>query len=536
VHRKLFTASLLAAFMAGTANADTLRDALVSAYNYNPTLAGQREELKATDANVAIAKAAGRPQLSGQVGVNRNLATSGILDTGAGHGPTLSATAQLSYPLFNGGAVRNSVNAAKTRVEADRANLRAVEGDIFSQATAAYMNVIRDRSIVELNQNNVKVLETNLEATQDRFQIGDLTRTDVAQSEARLQLGRAQLATAQGQQTSSEATYRQVIGNQPGVLQPPPPLPPLPTTPDEAVRIALANNPDLVSITRQAVAAGYDVRVAEAGRLPTLSGVVSSTYVDTLGRSQTDIFTGESIPNRGNQTTVGVQANVPIFQGGLPGARTRRAQALEGQTLQQVVGTERAVVQATRSAFATYDAALKAIQAQTVAVQSNELALEGTRAEQSVGTRTVLDVLNAEQELLNSQVALVSAKRDAYVAGFQLLNAMGQAEARDLGLDGGPLYDPLGNYRRVANSWNDWAQDPRHNSVSPRTVSPEELPPVPVVAPALLNSNLSPPPSNQTGISPSQADHPSRLTAATAQTPAPVETNQPPSGVTPPQQ
>jgi outer membrane protein len=515
--------------MAGTANADTLRDALVSAYNDNPTLTAQREEVKATDATVAIAKAAGRPQIGGQVGLNRDLSRSGILETG-GHGPTLSATADLSLPLFNGGAVKNSVRAAKTRVEADRATLRAVEGDIFTQAVSAYMNVIRDRSIVELNQNNVKVLETNLEATQDRFQIGDLTRTDVAQSEARLQLGRAELATAQGRETSSEATYREVIGHQPGQLQPPPPLPPLPTTPEEAVQIALANNPDLVSITRQAVAAGYDVRVAEAGRLPTLSGVLSSTYVDTLGSSETDIFTGESVPNKGSRTTLGIQANVPIFQGGLPAARTRRAQALEGQALQQVVGTERAVVQAARAAFATYDAALKAIQAQTVAVQSNELALEGTRAEQSVGTRTVLDVLNAEQELLNSQVALVTAKRDAYVAGFELLNAMGQAEARDLGLDGGPLYDPLGNYRHVADNWNDWAQDRRHNSVASRTVSPEELPPVPVVAPALLNSKASPPPTSQTGISPSQADNPSQLTVSTA------PPDQTPSGVTQPRQ
>ena len=138
---------------------------------------------------------------------------------------------------------------------------------------------------------------------------------------------------------------------------------------------------------------------------------------------------------------------------------------------------------ATRSAFATYEAAQKAIQSNSVAVQANELALEGARAEQSVGTRTVLDVLNAEQELLNSQVALVTAKRDAYVAGFQLLNAMGQAEAHDLGLDGGPLYDPLGNYRRVAGSWNDWATDPRHVPVATRTVDPTEMPQQPAVTP-----------------------------------------------------
>src|SRR3954466_12070803 len=225
LYRKLLTGTLIAALMAGTAAADTLRDALVSAYRTNPTLTAQRESLRATDATVAIAKAAGRPQVSATVGLNRDLSRSGILDTG-GKGPTLSGGVDLSYPLFNGGSVRNSVKAAETRVEAGRATLRAVEGDVFVQAVSAYMDVIRDRAIVELNQNNVKVLETNLEATRDRFEIGDLTRTDVAQSEARLQLGRSQLARAQGRATSSEATYRQVVGHQPGQLAPPPPLPP----------------------------------------------------------------------------------------------------------------------------------------------------------------------------------------------------------------------------------------------------------------------------------------------------------------------
>jgi outer membrane protein len=158
--------------------------------------------------------------------------------------------------------------------------------------------------------------------------------------------------------------------------------------------------------------------------------------------------------------------------------------------LEQVVGTERAVVQTTRAAYANYDAAQKAIQAETVAVQANELALEGNRAEQSVGTRTIIEVLNAEQELLNSQVALVTAKRDAYVAGFQLLNAMGQAEARALGLDGGPLYDPLGNYRRVAGNWNDWASDPRHPTVATRTVAPEEMPATPIVMPQIDSARV----------------------------------------------
>ena len=493
--RKLISTSLLAALMAGTASADTLREALVSAYQTNPTLTAQRETLRGTDATVAIAKAAGRPQVSSTVGINRDLSRSGILETNA-KGPTLSASVDVSYPLFAGGAVKNSVRAAKTRVEAGRATLTAVEGDVFTQAVSAYMNVIRDRSIVELNANNVKVLQTNLEATRDRFQIGDLTRTDVAQSEARLQLGRSQLAQAQGQLTASEATYRQDIGHAPGNLAPPPPLPPFPATSDEAVRIALANNPDLISISRQAIAAGYDVHVAEASRLPTLSAVGSGTYVNELGGA---IGIG-NVPSKGGQTTVGLSANIPIFQGGLPAARIRQAQAQQGQVLEQVVGTERAVVQAARAAFAEYDAAEKAIQSNTVAVQANELALEGARAEQSVGTRTVLDVLNAEQELLNSQVALVSAKRDAYVAGFQLLNAMGQANAKDLGLDGGPLYDPLGNYRHVANNWNDWASDPTHQPVATRTVSPQEMPANPVVTQTIDPARVDASPATIPGV------------------------------------
>ena len=494
--RKLITGTLVAALMAGTASADTLREALVAAYRTNPTITAQREALRATDTTVAIARAAGRPQVTGSVGLNRNLTRSGVIAQTQGNDKNISLTGgvDLSLPLFNGGRVRNSIRAAETRVEAGRATLRAIEGDLFTQAVAAYMDVIRDRAIVELNANNVKVLSTNLEATQDRFQIGDLTRTDVAQSEARLQIGRSQLATAEGRLASSEATYRQIVGNPPGVLAPPPPLPPLPNSAEEAVRIALTNNPDLIAISRQAIAAGYDVSIARAARLPSLSAVASGDYLNQVTGST------NGLDRSGTATSVGLNASIPLFQGGLPAARIRQAQAQEGQVLEQVVGTERAVVQAARAAFATYEAAQRAIAAQTVAVQANQLALEGNRAEQSVGTRTIIEVLNAEQELLNAQVALVTAKRDAYVAGFQLLNAMGQAEAQDLGLEGGPLYDPLGNYRRVAGGWNDWAEDPRRPTAATRTVSPAELPAAPIVtskivpiAPPALVPSVTPP-------------------------------------------
>ncbi len=470
--RHLIIGALVASLMAEAASADTLREALNSTYATNPTLNAQREALKSTDATVAIARAGGRPTITGTVGVNRNLTRSGVIaqTQGNDHNISLSGGAELSIPIFQGGSVRNSVQAAKTRVQAGRATLRAVEGDIFTEAVAAYMDVMRDRAIVELNSNNAKVLQTNLEATRDRFEIGDLTRTDVAQSEARLADGQSRLATAHGRLQSSEENYRRVIGQAPGALAPPPPLPPLPATADEAVRIALVDNPDNIASTRQAEAARYDVRVAEAGRLPTISGVANADYLNQLTGGT------NGLDRSGTATSVGIAGRIPIYQGGLPGARIRQSQALEGQALEQQIATERLVVANTRSAFATYQAAQLAITSNQTSVEANELALAGVRAENTVGTRNILDVLNAEQELLNSQVLLVTARRDAYVAGFQLLNAMGQAEAQDLGLEGGPLYDPLGNYRRVAGDWNDWTMDRRHTPVSTRTVTPAEQP------------------------------------------------------------
>ena len=467
--RPLAALGTLAALLAVPAHADTLREALVATYQANPTITAQRQSLRVNDSSVAIARAQARPQVSGTVGANQDLTR-----TGGGNGRNLSAGIDVSYPLFNGGSVRNGVRAAETRVEAARYTLRAVEGDTFVDAVTSYMDVIRDRAIVELNRNNVDVLSTNLRATSDRFKIGDLTRTDVAQSDARLALGRSQLVTAQGRQIASEESYRRVIGHGPGTLASPPPLPPLPRDPDEAVRIALVYNPDILALVRQGRAAGYDIRVARAGRLPTVSAIGSGRYTNYLG-SAVDQF-GPFAPNTSTSTGIGVQARIPIYQGGLPAAQIRQAQALQGQVLEQAIGTERAVIATARSAYATYQSAQSAITSNLVAVNANQIALQGARAERTVGTRTVLDVLNAEQELLNAQVQLVTARHDAYVAGFQLLNAMGQAQADTLGLDGGPLYDPLGNYRHVAGSANDWANDPDPRPVATRTVSTAEQP------------------------------------------------------------
>ena len=458
-----------ALMLGGAAEADSLREALVQTYNSNPTLTGQRAQVRTLDEGVAIARAAGRPQLSGNVGLNQNVLST---NSSGGNGRTVSIGADVSYPLFTGGRIRNAIRAADERVLAGRANLRATEGDIFTEAVGAYMDVIRDRSIVTLNRNQVRVQQTNLQASRDRFEVGDLTRTDVAQSEARLSLARSALATVEGRLSFSEENYRRVIGTLPDELDPPPPLPTLPATPDQAVDIALANNADLVAIAAQVRAAGLDIRIARSDRLPTVSGVSGGDYVNFLGTAeeQAGAPAGVSLPQTRTTAGVGVQARVPIYQGGAVGARVRQAQSFQGQLLEQGVAVERSVVAQTRAAFSSYRASLQSIESNGVAVAANTLALEGTRAEQSVGTRNVLDVLNAEQELLNSQVALVSANRDAYVAGFALLNAMGQAESEDLNLDGGALYDPTVNYRRVSRRASDWSENDAPQPVATRTV------------------------------------------------------------------
>jgi len=462
---------LAALAAAAPAHAEDLRGALIQTYNSNPTIMAQRAQVRTLDEGVAIARAARRPQVSGVVGVNQNVARVAGSSVSFGQGRNVNAGVDVSYPLFDGGASRNSIAAANERVLAGRANLRATEGDIFTEAVGAYMDVIRDRIIVTLNSNQVRVLETNLQATRDRFEVGDLTRTDVAQSEARLSLARSDLAGAEGRLRGSEENYRRVIGELPDDLQPPPPLPPLPDTPDEAVEIALANNSDLVAIAAQIRAAGRDIAITRADRLPSVSAVSGTDYTNYLG-SADDQFGGTGANNSIGTAAVGVQARVPIYQGGIVGARVRQAQSAQQQLLERGVETERFVVSNTRSAFASYRASLEAIESNTVAVAANTLALEGTRAEQTVGTRNVLDVLNAEQELLNSEVALVTARRDAYVAGFALLNAMGRAEAEDLNLDGGALYDPVANFERVNRRASDWGDDANPTApVSTRTVT-----------------------------------------------------------------
>jgi outer membrane protein len=468
---RVFAAVLLgtsAVTASAPASAETLREALVKSYQTNPTITGARAGQRATDENVPIARARGLPGVSVTSSYNEyvEVAANSFLAPAR----QLSATANVSIPIYQGGAVLNATRAAETRVVAGQEGLRDTEASVFSQVVAAYMNVIRDSAIVSLNQKQVGVLRVNLEATRDRFQIGDLTRTDVAQSESRLALAQGQLEQAQSNLIASKESYIQLVGDAPVALEPPPPLPNLPGSADMATAVAIDANPGLAAAKSRRVASSYDVKSARANRLPKLSAVGQESYSDYLG-SLASLGSGAGASAQtARSTTVGLQATIPLFQGGGPGAQVRQAQALESQSIETVTATERSIIAQTRSAYAAWQASNELITSSEAAVAASSLSLEGVRAENSVGTRSILDILNAEQELLNAQVNLVTARRNAYVAGFSLLAAMGKAGVKDLGLDGGPLYDPQVNYRRVRRSINDWANDPKPAPVATRTV------------------------------------------------------------------
>lgn len=455
---------------------ETLREAMVKAYRTNPDLTAERANLRATDENVPIARSRGLPGVSSTGAYNESLSNTDSSVTSVPRQGSLGL--DLSVPVFSGGSVRNSVRAAETRVEAGRAGLRSVESALFTDVVAVYMDVIRDEATVRLNQQNVRALDVNLQATRDRFEVGDLTRTDVAQSEARLALAQSQLRGAEARLISSRENYIRIVGTAPGVLAQPPALPGLPANPDQAVQVALTDNPALEGARKAREASRYDVNVARAGRLPTVSVGVGGDYYNRFGSVPGPGQTA-GLRNDGFATSAGVSLSLPLFQGGRPAAQVRQAQARESASIEQVTATERGVIAQARSAYAVYQSALRVIESSRVAVQANQLSLEGVRAENSVGTRTILDILNAEQELLNSQVQLVTAERDAYVAGFAVLAAMGRAEAEDLGLDGGPLYDPVANYERVRGSLSDWRDDPAPEAEATRTVdSPAQTPDV----------------------------------------------------------
>ena len=435
-------------------SAESLQDALISAYQTNPDMLAQRAVLRQVDEGVPQAKSGFFPSISATLSNSR----SGLDFNDNGRFKTADLTAQQA--LFRSGRTRLAINAADARVLAARARLRQTENSLLAQVVTAYADVLRFQAVVELNTNQVKVFETQLKASKDRFEVGDLTRTDVAQSEASRANALSNLVAARGFLSNASEAYRRLVGNSPANLEPLPALPVLPGTVGQANDLAAQNAPALIAARFDEQAGRYDVKSIEAERLPTVGVRAGLNYQESVFPSVTGAG-GASVTRGGNFFTqsVGIQATIPLYQAGVNGSRIRQAQERRSQLMEGIANAERSVTEASTNALVSVQTARSLIEALQVAVDANALALEGTRQENQVGSRTIIEVLNAEQALLNTRVNLVTAKRDEYVAAYNLLAATGQAEVAVLSL---PVerYDSTANLKRVRSKWFDFDTNP----------------------------------------------------------------------------
>lgn len=437
--------AVLALWSAG-AGAQTLQEALSAAYSTNPTLQAQRAALRATDEGVPQALSNWRPTVTLSQSYGRSRVDFENNTPARADGTLTPNTLQLSatQPLYRGGRTVAATKSAEAQIQAGRATLTNVEQQVLLNVVTAYMDVLRDAAVLELNRNNEQVLSRQQGAAQDRFRVGEITRTDVSQADARLAGARASRQTAEGTLISSRATFQRIIGQMPANLQPPPSVAPrLPASEEAALAVALEENPALIAAMFNEESSRHDIRVVSGALLPTLS------LGGTLSRSSE---TGQTPDLQQDTAQILATLSVPLYEAGSVYSQTRQRKQVNSQRLVQIEETRRQVRQAVTQAWENLQTARGNITARNAQIQASQVALDGVQQEAQVGSRTTLDVLDAEQELLDASVALVRAQRDEFVASYNLLGAVGRLTARNLALPV-ELYEPADNYSRVREKW-----------------------------------------------------------------------------------
>lgn len=438
-------AAVLIGLSASPTLAESLRSALEAAYLNNPTLRAERAGLRATDEDVSQARAGWRPTVTatGDVGTERTRTTPASVTPanpgGANTTTPAGVSIALNQPIFRGFRTVSREKQAIATVEAGRAGLLGVEQSVLLLTVTAYMDVIRDRQIVELRRQNIEVLREQLRAAQARFEVGEVTRTDVAQAQSRLAEAISNLSEAQAQLAASAAAYNRVVGRSPGTLQFPPRINSiLPGNMDQAIAQGEQRNPEVLAAMHVEEASRYGIDVEKGSLFPEVSLQLRYSWRSEPSASIDETETGSIVG----------QVTVPLYQSGAEYARIRQAQNINNQRRIQIIEARRAARETVVQAWTLLEAARETIQSATEQVSAAELAFEGVQQEAEVGTRTTLDVLDAEQELLNARVLLVTAQRDEIVRSYQLLSAIGRLTARDLELSV-PLYDPTEHFERV---------------------------------------------------------------------------------------
>lgn len=409
------------AVSAGSASAETLQEALALAYQTNPTLLAQRANQRALDESIPQARASYRPTV--EVGIGASYTRTDVKGTPVTDVDNASLEVSLSQTVYSGGRIGHAVSAAEANVLAGRENLRSVEQQVLASVIEAYVGVQRDMQILQIRQDNLAVLRRQLDESNARFEVGEITRTDVAQSESRLASSEADLANAQAQLSVSRAAYAAVVGQAPTNLVTPPELPGVPTDFEQALDVGLVENPSIVAADYTLQAAEARVAAARSAYLPQAG--LTASYGGSGDLSDFDLADRSSL-------TVGAQISVPLFTGGLNASRV--AQALETANAAKIAidGERRGVLQDVSSAYARVVSTKATVTAGNEAVRAATVAAEGVRQEAQVGLRTTLDVLNQELELRSAQVQLVSAVASAYIAQSSLLAAMGRLEGPNL--------------------------------------------------------------------------------------------------------
>jgi outer membrane protein len=433
------------------AAAQTLTEALSYTYNSNPQLLAQRSLLRQTDEGVPQALANWRPTVTftGEAGYNRaGIAEQGVAAcAGAAPGQTCFSSfetkelnLQITQPVYRGGRTEAQTRQAINLVQSARAQTLAVETTVFQAVAQAFFDTYRDQTLVEVNRNNENVLKKQLEATQDRFRVGEVTRTDVAQAQSSLAQATANRIASEGQLEVSRAEYTRAVGHPPGRLTLTNERPVLPTTRDDTLALAATENPNVISATFTEAAARDNVDVVRGQLLPQIS------IVGDLNRSYSPSVTLRTA--REDTASVLAEITMPLYEGGAIYSQTRQAEQTVGQRRSQVDDARRAAVQSATQAWETLQSARAAIASFGAAVKAAQIALEGTQQEALVGSRTVLDVLISEQQLFTTQSQLVGAQHDAAVAEYNVAAATGRLIAPDLNLPV-QLYDMDKHYRAV---------------------------------------------------------------------------------------
>lgn len=425
--------------LAGPASSETLVDALTLAYANNPRLLAQRAQLRSVDEQVPQALSGYRPtsDITLEAGKSNTRSEGGISPTKANRSPR-SASISVNQPIFRGFRTLFDTRRAKAAIMQERARLVSVEQDVLFDAVAAFMNVVRDQAVLGLNVKNEQVLRRQLQATRDRFQVGEVTRTDVSQAEARLAQARATRVQAEGTLQISRANYRRVVGKLPAKLNRPTKIIRIPVNQKIVVENASRGAPDLVAARFAETAARHNVDVITGELLPTIS--LNGSLTRSVGVS--------SRKNRTSTGTITAQIVIPLYQAGLPSSRVRQAKQIVSQRYQEIIDARRIAVEAATQAWHNLQTARAQVRAFAVAVKANTTALDGVRQEAAAGLRTVLDVLDAEQELLDSRVNLVRAQRDVVVTSYNVWRSMGVLTAGNLKLPV-QIYDATRHFRRI---------------------------------------------------------------------------------------